>query len=70
MLGFKKMDEMEMSIALKSIKIAWAYTVIFLFVWSIYEYYKTGVWGLAFFLLITQNLIFMGTQFILKKRMI
>lgn len=69
MLGFKKMDEMETEITLKSIKIAWAYTVVFLFIWSVYEYITNRAWGTAFFLLITQNLIFLGVSTILKRRM-
>lgn len=69
MLGFKKMDEMEMQISFKSIKITWAYTTIFLFVWSVYNYIVNGEWRVEFFLFITQNLVLLGTSSILKKRM-
>lgn len=65
----RKMDEMEMQISLKSIKIAWAYTIAFLFIWVMYDYVTTGKSGLAFFLFITQNLILIISQFILKHRM-
>lgn len=65
----KKMDEMERYISFKSIKIAWAYTIVFLFAWVIYDYIATGKSGLAFFLFITQNLVLMLSQFILKHGM-
>lgn len=41
---FRKMDEMEREISLKSINIAWFYTVIFLFAWAIYEYLNSSEW--------------------------
>ena len=69
MLGFKKMDEMEMQISFKSIKVAWAYTAIFLFIWSVYNCVINGIWGAEFFLFITQNLVFLGASTILKIRM-
>lgn len=65
---FRKMDEMEREISLKSVKFAWFYTVIFLFVWSIYQYLNSSEFGVPFFLLITQNLVLLATQFIFKKR--
>lgn len=65
---FRKMDEMEREISLKSVRIAWFYTVIFLFVWGIYQYLNTSKWGVPFFLLITQNLVLLATQFTFKKR--
>lgn len=66
--GFKKMDELEMQISLKSIKIAWAYTIIFLFTWSCYNYFTESEWGLPHFLFITQNLVLLGTQYFLKRK--
>jgi len=68
MAKLKKMDEMEMQISLKSIKVAWIYTVIFLFIWSAYDYFTKSENGLAFFLLITENLVFLVTQLILKRK--
>ncbi|AKA70491.1 hypothetical protein [Clostridium scatologenes] len=62
----RKMDEMEMSISLKSIKCAWIYTIVFLAVWTIYNFIHTGDIGLAGFLLITQNLIMIIVQLFLK----
>lgn len=68
---FKKSDEMELSISLTSIKFAWFYTVIFLFLWSIYDFVKTSSFNnsLAFFLLVTQNLIYLCMQIFLKRKM-
>ena len=65
----RKMDEMEMSINLKAVKWAWGYTILFLAIWFIYDYIQTRTFGLAFFLLITQNLVLMGTQFYLKWKL-
>lgn len=65
----KKMDEMEMSINLKAIKMAWFYTVLFLFIWIIYEFTQTGSVGLPFILLISQNLIYLLVRQILLRRM-
>lgn len=66
----RKMDEMEMYISLKSIKIAWFYTIVFLFIWLVYEYITTSKFGLPFFLFITQNVILIICQLILKHRMV
>ncbi|MBU3075854.1 hypothetical protein [Clostridium estertheticum] len=65
----KKMDEMELSISLKAIKWAWAYTVLFLVIWDIYDYKQTGTFGLVNFLLITQNLILMAIHSFLKWKL-
>lgn len=54
----RKMDEMEIAITLKSVKWAWGYTVLFLFIWAIYDYMKLESFNSpAFILLISQNLI-------------
>lgn len=65
----KKMDEMQLYISAKSIKIAYIYTLIFLVVWMIYEYINTGKSGLPSLLIITQNLVLMGSMAILNRRM-
>lgn len=66
----RKMDEMEMTISLKAVKWAWAYTVIFLFIWTIYDYTKLGSFNsLAFILLISQNIIKTSTELYLKRKM-
>lgn len=67
----RKMDEMEMAISLKAIRLAWFYTVIFLFLWIIYDLIKVGSFSEkpAFFLLITQNIILLSSQLYLKRKM-
>lgn len=65
----RKMDEMELSISLKAIKWAWGYTILVLAIWVIYDYIQTKSFGLAFFLLITQNLILTGIQYFLKWKL-
>ena len=65
----KKMDEMELSISLKAIKWAWAYTILFLAIWVIYDYTQTRIFGLASFLLITQNLVLIAIQSFLKWKL-
>lgn len=64
-----KMDEMEMAITLKAVRVAWFYTVVFLFVWTIVEFSQSKTMGLPFILLISQNLVFMLVQLFLKRRM-
>ncbi|WP_333888331.1 hypothetical protein [Clostridium sp.] len=65
----RKMDEMEMSISLKAIKGAWAYTVLFLAIWIIYDCVHARALGLESFLLVTQNLILMAIQYFLKWKL-
>lgn len=70
MKGFRKMDEMEKYISLKSLKITYAYTIIFLFIWVVIEYIsKRTTSSTAFFLLITQNLILIFSQAYFKNKM-
>lgn len=66
----RKMDEMEMYISLKSIKISWFYTVTFLFIWGLHDYITKSKYELPFFLFITQNVILLVCQLILKHRMV
>lgn len=65
----KKMDEMEMYITLKSLRIAWVFTVICLIVWAVYDGIKTSQLGWPFILLVTQNIVFYTCQLIFKYRM-
>lgn len=65
----RKMDEMELSISFKAIKWAWAYTVLFLAIWVIYDYIQTKTFGLSFFLLVTQNLVLIAIQYYLKWKL-
>ncbi len=65
----KKMDEMEMSISLKSIRSAWFYTVVFLFIWMSYDFYKTRETGLPSFLLISQNIVLLASKLYFERKM-
>ena len=69
MKGFRKMDEMEQFISLKSLKIAYAFTIAFLFIWVILDKINKETQSIAFFLLITQNLVLMISQAYFKKKM-
>lgn len=68
----KKMDEKEMTISLKSVRLAWFYSVIFLFILVMYDFIKNGNINenLAFLLLITQNIVLFTSQLYLKNKMI
>jgi len=67
---FRSMDEMEFSISLRAIKIAWIYSVLVLFIRMIYDFAVTGsVIGFAFYLLITQNALFSVAQIYLKWKL-
>jgi hypothetical protein len=64
------MGLMEMAISLKAVKWAWLYTLVFLLIWTIYDYIKIGNFNsLAFILLISQNLIRMSIEKYLKWKM-
>ncbi|AJA48636.1 hypothetical protein CPAST_c25670 [Clostridium pasteurianum DSM 525 = ATCC 6013] len=65
----RKMDEMELSINLKAIKWAWAYTIIFLFGWIVYDYLHGNRNSVSLFLLITQNFVWIAVQYFLKWKM-
>ena len=65
---FKKADEMEMQIILKSVRIAWAYSALFLLVWTVYEMIQTKRLGLPFILLMSQNAVLFLSQMIIKRR--
>jgi hypothetical protein len=64
---FKKADEMEMQIILKSVRIAWAYSALFLLVWAVYEFIQTQRLGLPFILLCSQNVVLFLSQLIIKR---
>ncbi|MBU3161634.1 hypothetical protein KPL37_18210 [Clostridium frigoris] len=64
-----KMDEMELSISLKAMKWTLVYTTIFLVIWDIYDYTQTGILGIGFILLISQNLVLMAIQSFLKWKL-
>jgi len=73
-LGFHKMDEMEMTIQLKSLRWAWLYTMLFLFVWFCYEGFRlktpeTPINFLPLILLTSQNIIHYIAKAIYVKTM-
>jgi uncharacterized membrane protein YhdT len=65
----RKMDEMEMSISLKSMKWAYGYTILFLAIWVIYDYIQTRKLGFEFLLVISQNIVLTGMQLYLKWKL-
>jgi len=65
----RKMDEMEMSISLKSMKWAYGYTILFLAIWVIYDYIQTRELGFEFLLVISQNIVLIGMQLYLKWKL-
>ena len=65
----KRMDEMEISVTAQALRVAWAYTVVFLFVWMVYDWIHAKTLGLPFLLFMSQNLIFLGLQQYLKWKL-
>ena len=70
MKGFRKADEMEMSINLRAVRWAWVYSSVFLLIWTIVDFIKSGDFnGIAFILLISQLSIFWAVQIFLKWKL-
>lgn len=65
----KKMDEMELFISQKSLKIAYTFTIIFLFIWTIFDYSHGKTSSTAGLLLLSQNLILLFFQYYYKKKL-
>ena len=65
----RKADEMEMSIIFRALKARWLYMIIFLTVWTMVSAIKTGDLGLPFTLLLTEQFVGLGAEWILKKKM-
>ncbi|OBR97194.1 hypothetical protein CLRAG_01130 [Clostridium ragsdalei P11] len=65
----RKMDEMEMSISLKAIKFAWAYNIIFLAIWMVYNVIHGKEFGIISFLITTQTAILMAVEYFLKWKL-
>jgi len=63
------MDEMEMKISLESLRWAWLFTVIALFVWGVSDFVRTGAVTLPLYLLIAQNAVYLSLMQIFKWRM-
>ncbi len=70
MKDFRKMDEMEMYINLKAIRLAWVYGVSFLIIWIGYGWIKTELFnGVAFILMSTQLVVYWMVQLFLKWKL-
>jgi hypothetical protein len=74
LFGIRKQDEMEKSIRLKSIQLAWMFTVIFLVAWGLYEGYTArinheSVNFLPLTLLVSQNFVLIFAQLFFRARM-
>ena len=68
-LGFRRMDEMEMEISLKSFRWASLYSACALMALTCYEKITTGEIGWAWFILITQYLVFWISRTVLTRKM-
>lgn len=68
-IGFRRMDEMEMEISLKSLRWSSLYSGCALAALTIYEKISSGKIGWAWFILVTQYLVFWIAHFILTRRM-
>ncbi len=68
-LGFRPMDEMEMEISLKSLRWSSLFSGCALFALTVYEKVTTGEMGWAFFILITQYLVFWIAHLVLTRKM-
>lgn len=58
MKSIRKMDEMEMSINMRAIKLAWVYSNLFLLGWIYYDWIKMNTFN-------SMALILMSSQFII-----
>ena len=67
---FRKMDEMEMSINLKAIRLAWTFNLMFLLVWLGYDWIKMGLLnGTALILMTSQLIIYWTVMLFLKRKL-
>ncbi|NLL90989.1 MAG: hypothetical protein GX222_01030 [Ruminococcaceae bacterium] len=70
MKGFRKMDEMEMSITVKAIRLSWLYSGLFLLVWICYDFITTKSFQwLPFILMTSQSLVYWIAQMYLKWKL-
>lgn len=68
-LGFRHSDEMELEIALKSLRWSSLFSAGALFALTVYETITTGKAGWAFFILIMQTLVFWVAHAVLARRL-
>ncbi len=65
-----RMDEMEMSINLKAIKVSWIFTILSLLIWITYEWIKYDSFNwIAFIIMDSQTILYWGVQLILKWKL-
>jgi hypothetical protein len=65
-----RMDEMEMSINLKAIRISWIFTILSLLIWITYEWIKYDSFNwIAFIIMDSQTILYWGIQLILKWKL-
>lgn len=64
----KKMDEMEKSLTLKSIRVSWVFTVVFLLVWGIINYINGQGQTLPMVLFMLQIIVVLTSQRILAMK--
>lgn len=70
MKRIRKMDEMEMSINLRAVRLAWAYSALFLLVWILYDWLTAGEYnGIAFILMVSQEIVYWSVQIFLKWKL-
>jgi hypothetical protein len=70
MHGLRRMDEMGASINRVAIRWAWAYASLFLLVWVLYDWVKTGTFNaLAFILMTSQLVVYWSIQIFLRWKL-
>lgn len=70
MKAIRKMDEMEMGINLKAIRLAWVYGVVFLLMWFGYDWLRMGSFNsMVLILLSSQEIIYWTVQLYLKWKL-
>ena len=70
MKGFGKQDEMEKSINLRAVRLAWLYSSVFLLIWVGYDWIKLGQFNnIAFILMISQTMVFWATNLFLNWKL-
>lgn len=66
---FRKQDEMEQYITLRSLKVSYLFISLALLFWTFYDIYKGTDNYFSLILLLAQNIIFFSTQLYLKKKL-
>ena len=65
----KRMDEMQMSMNLKAIRISWVVTLLCLLGWVLYDWvWQNNFNALAVIIMSIQIIVYWGTQIILNQK--